>query len=147
MRISRLTADDRELARALFILMAEVFEEESEPLSDRYLDQLLSRRDFWAIAAFVDDDIVGGLTAHTLPMTRTATSEVFIYDIAVREDQQRKGIGRHLMMALREAAAASGIQDVFVCADSDDLHALDFYQALGGVSSLVTAFTFSVEKA
>ncbi|MEM9162039.1 MAG: GNAT family N-acetyltransferase [Cyanobacteria bacterium P01_F01_bin.4] len=143
MQIRRLTAGDRELARALFAMMAEVFEEDYACLSDVYLDQLLSQKDFWAIAASVDDDIIGGITAYTLPMTRTASSEIFIYDIAVRADQQRQGIGRHLMTALRETAAAAGIDDIFVFADNDDLHALDFYRALGGTPSPVTAFTFS----
>ncbi len=123
--------------------MAEVFEAGCEELSDAYLDRLLNRADFWAIAAFVNDDIVGGLTAHTLPMTRTESSEIFIYDIAVRVDHQRSGVGRQLMAALREGVAAVGIHDVFVSADNEDVHALDFYRALGGVPSPVTFFTFS----
>ena len=116
-RISRLTAGERPLARELFAMMAGVFEEECEHLPDSYLNRLLSRDDFWAIAAFSGDEIVGGLTAHTLPMTRSESSEVFIYDIAVRSDHQRKGIGRRLLTALRESAMAAGIKDVFVPAD------------------------------
>jgi len=50
--------------------------------------------------------IVGGLTAHTWPMTRAEQSEIFIYDIAVRKDQQRKGVGRRLVTALLESAVA-----------------------------------------
>jgi aminoglycoside 3-N-acetyltransferase I len=143
MRTKRLTAADRELARKLFAVMAEAFEEDCEPLSDAYLDRLLNRTEFFTIAAFVGDEIVGGITAHTLPMTRAESSEVFIYDIAVRKDQRRKGAGRLLMAALREGAAAVGIHDVFVPADNDDTHALDFYRALGGVASPVTLFSFS----
>src|SRR5262245_3653832 len=98
MRAKRLTSDDRELAKRLFALMAEVFAEDHEQLGDAYLDRLLSREDFWAIAALTDDgELVGGLTAHALPMTRAEASEIFIYDIAVRSDHQRKGIGRLLM--------------------------------------------------
>lgn len=126
--------------------MAEVFDEECEDLGDGYLDRLLCREGFWAIAAFTDDDeLIGGLTAHTLPMTRAEASEIFIYDIAVRSDQQRKGVGRLLMTELRREAANAGIQDVFVAADDDDVHALDFYRALGGVPSPVTFFTFSAD--
>ena len=36
-------------------MMAEVFEEEYERLGDGYVDRLLDRPDFWAIAAFVGD--------------------------------------------------------------------------------------------
>lgn len=143
MRTRRLTPGDRELARRLFATMAQVFEERCGRLSDSYLDRLLGREDFWAIAALAGEEVVGGVTAHTLPMTRTESSELFIYDIAVRPDWQRKGVGRLLMTALREAAAAAGIRDAFVPADNDDTHALDFYRALGGAPSPVTFFTFS----
>ncbi|OJT27463.1 hypothetical protein BO221_05710 [Archangium sp. Cb G35] len=143
MRLKRLKAGDRELAKVLFTVMAEVFEEGSGELSDGYIDRLLGREDFWAIAAFVDNDIVGGLTAHTLPMTRAEYSEIFIYDIAVRSDHQRKGIGRGLIEELRTQAAGMGIRDLFVPADNEDVHALDFYRALGGEAAPVTIFTFT----
>jgi aminoglycoside 3-N-acetyltransferase I len=142
MRAKRLTSGERDLARRLFALMAEVFEEAHEPLGDAHLDRLLDREDFWAIAAFAGDELVGGVTAHTLPMTRSESSELFIYDIAVRGDQQRRGVGRLLVRRLREEATRQGIEDLFVPADDDDLHALDFYRALGGVPSRVTFFTF-----
>jgi aminoglycoside 3-N-acetyltransferase I len=146
-QIKRLADGDRKWARGMFTLMAEVFAESCEPLSDDYLDCLLNRKDFWAIAAFVGDEILGGITAHTLPMTRSESSEVFIYDIAVRTDYQRQGIGRHLLIALCEAVADVGIREVFVGADNEDIHALDFYQALGGVPSPVTFFTFLADEA
>lgn len=91
----------------------------------------------------MDGDVVGGLTAHSLPMTRTESSEVLIYDIAVRGDQQGKGIGRRLISTLREAANAAGMADVFVPVDNDDLEALEFYRALGGAPASVTIFTFN----
>jgi aminoglycoside 3-N-acetyltransferase I len=142
-RTKRLTPRDREEARRLFTLMAQVFSEDCNPLSDGYLDQLLSRREFWAIAAYSGEDIIGGITAHVLPMTRAESSEIFIYDVAVRAEYQRRGVGRRLLTALREQTSESGMKEMFVAADRDDLHALDFYRALGGVPSPVTIFTFS----
>ena len=142
-QIRRLRVGDRDLARHLFAVMAEVFEEPSERLSDSYLDALLGRESFWAIVALSGDEVVGGLTAHTLPMTRTESAEVFIYDVAVRAERQRRGIGRQLVTELCAAATAAGFGDVFVPVDSTDGHALDFYRALGGVPAPVTMFTFS----
>jgi aminoglycoside 3-N-acetyltransferase I len=108
-QIKRLGAEQWELAGQLFGLMAAVFEEENEPLSETYLKQLLSRSDFWAMAALVGDELAGGLTAHTLPLTRREAAELFIYDIAVAETHQRRGIGRLLMTAVQEQARAQGI--------------------------------------
>ena len=141
-RVARLTPADRTLARTLFTTMAGVFESECEPLGDDYLDRLLEREEFWALAATVDDAIVGGLTAYTLPQTRAEVAELFIYDVAVVPAWQRRGVGRHLMATLRTQAAHAGIVVAFVAADNDDTHALDFYRALGGVPTPVTLFTF-----
>lgn len=142
MQCRRLKPADRDLARRLFTMMAEIFEEDCETLSDAWIDGLLAREDFWAIAAIADEQIIGGITAHTLPMTSTSSSEVFIYDIAVRADDRRRGVGRRLLTELRVSAAASGIPVLFVAAENADAHALDFYRALGGTPSPVTFFTF-----
>ncbi|MBB4634848.1 GNAT family N-acetyltransferase [Longimicrobium terrae] len=141
-RVRRLRSGDEEAARALFALMEEVFETPGEPLGDVYLQLLLEDDRFWAMAAFDSGRIVGGMTAHTLRMTRSESSEIFIYDLAVREDVQRRGVGRRLMMELRDQAAAAGIRVLFVPAEDEDEHALHFYRAVGGVPSPVTFFTF-----
>jgi aminoglycoside 3-N-acetyltransferase I len=75
-------------------------------------------------------------------MTSAETSELFIYDVAVRRDRQWSGVGRRLIADLRDQVAAVGIEVLFVPADNDDTHALDFYRALGGLASPVTFFTF-----
>ncbi len=140
MTYARLGPGDRARAKALFALMAAVFDEDCETLSDAYVDRLLGRADFWVIAALSDDDLVGGLTAHTLPMTRTQVSELFIYDLAVRPAHQRRGVGRGLIAHLRGAAGAA---EIFVAVDDEDAHALDFYRAVGGSAAPVTIFTFT----
>ena len=144
--VRRLAAGDGDLARALFSTMAVVFETRSEPLRNAYIDRLLGSSSFWAIAAFEGEDITGGLTAHTLPMTSGERAEIFIFDIAVREARQRQGVGRRLVAALLESAACEGMGVVFVPADNEDTHALDFYHALGGQASPVTFFTFDVQS-
>jgi len=140
MTFTRLGPGDRDRAKALFALMAAVFDEDCEALSDAYVDRLLVREDFWVVAALSDGELVGGLTAHTLPMTRTEVSELFIYDLAVRPEHQRRGVGRQLVAHLRSAAGAA---EIFVAVDDEDAHALDFYRAVGGSAAPVTIFTFT----
>jgi aminoglycoside 3-N-acetyltransferase I len=143
LHIRRLGLGDRGLARTLFTVMAEVFEEEHAALSDVYIDQVLAQRTFWAVAACDGATVVGGLTAHILPMTRNETSELFIYDLAVRADRQRNGFGRQLIAATRALAAAAGITTVMVQADADDTEALAFYRAVGGEETSVAFFVFA----
>jgi aminoglycoside 3-N-acetyltransferase I len=141
----RLGRGDTDAARQTFMVMAEVFNEAQEPLTDDYVDALLARPDFWILAAIVDGEIVGGLSAHTLMLTTSMTSEVFIYDIAVQPAMQRNGIGRQLIETLRDLAADSEVETLFVAADNDDDDALDFYRSVGGVPSGVTFFEFDTE--
>lgn len=142
MQTVRLRAGDRELAREVFAMMTAVFEEPGGPLGDEYLDRLLTRATFWAVAAVAEGVAVGGLTAHELAMTRDEDTELFLFDLAVRADWQRRGVGRSLLNHLRTAGATAGISTVFVPADNDDRHALDFYTAVGGRAEAVTIFTF-----
>jgi aminoglycoside 3-N-acetyltransferase I len=138
----RLTPNDRELARRAFVMMTRVFGDDGEPLSDDYLREILSRPDLWAVVAVSGDEPVGAVTAHVLPMTRAQTAELFVYDLAVRPDWQRRGVGRALLDHLITSVDPARISSVFVPADNDDTHALDFYRAVGGTAEDVTIFTF-----
>ena len=139
-QVRRLGPDDVAVARRAFTMMDEVFEADSEPLSDRYLADLLSRADFWALAAHEADEVLGAITGHVLPMTRREASELFVYDLAVRPEAQRRGIATELVRTLVAQAAAGGIEVVFVPADDEDEHALAFYRAVGGRAAPVTMF-------
>ena len=144
----RLGPGDERIALDMFVTMARVFEEDGEsteliPLDEVYARRLLARTDFFAVVAIDADVVVGGVTAHALPMTRSQETELFIYDLAVVAQKRRLGLGRALITELLSLAAAAGIQTSFVPADDEDVEALEFYRALGGEASPVTFFTFS----
>jgi aminoglycoside 3-N-acetyltransferase I len=141
-RTRRLAYGDRDLARSLLSMMAEVFGKPSDPLSDVYIDKLLGRVDFWLVAAFVDAELAGGITAYTLPMTHSEAAELFVYDVAVGKHYQQMGVGRQLFSTTRRLAAQDGIHLAFVAAENIDSHALEFYRSLGGEGSPVTLFVF-----
>lgn len=145
LQIRRLECGDEDLARDTFAMMTSVFDEGAADLGAAYLATLLARPDFWAMAALDGEEVVGGLTAHALPMTRSPEAELFIYDLAVRADRQRRGIGRALVLATLDRAKAEGLRAAFVPADDEDAHAIAFYRAIGGRASPVTFFTFGDE--
>jgi aminoglycoside 3-N-acetyltransferase I len=145
-RVRRLGPGEVPLAKRLFSRMAEEFEEDHDELSDAYVEALLARAETWVLAALLDDEVAGGLTAHVLPMTRTECAEVFIYDIAVLAAHRRRGVGRLLVQHLQGAAGAARLGDLFVPVDNEDDHAQDFYRALGGVAAPVMFFTFAARR-
>jgi aminoglycoside 3-N-acetyltransferase I len=138
----RLRAGDEQEARQMAAVMAAVFEEDFEPLSDEYARGILETAAFWAVAAFDGERVVGGITAHTIPMTRTPSAELFVYDLAVHEDMRRQGVAAQLLATLRAEAAQAGITEVFVPVDADEEHALAFYRSQGGAASAVTFFSW-----
>ncbi|HSK17830.1 MAG TPA: GNAT family N-acetyltransferase, partial [Longimicrobiales bacterium] len=118
------------------------FEEQRSPVSPAYADRLLASAEFYAIAAMADGRIVGGLTAHVIPMTRNESRELFIYDLAVVPDWRRKGVGSGLIGKARELAAREGIDVAFVMADGDDDDAIEFYGSTPATASRAVVFTF-----
>ena len=143
--IERLGIGDVQRARAAFEMMHNVFDEDPEALSDGYVAGVLNDESFWAIGAFEAGEAIGCITGHELAMTRHERTELFVYDLAVRVDRQRCGIGRQLVKALVTSAAGHGIDVVFVPADDDDTHALAFYASLGGRPAKVTMFDLGSE--
>ena len=98
---------------------------------DRYLEALLARDTFVAIAAFAGGEIVGGLAGYVLPKFEQARSELYIYDLAVAEAERRRGIATALIRALQQLASERGIWVAFVQADHGDDAAIALYTKLG----------------
>lgn len=145
LEIARLSNEDVTVALELFQLFREVFDEEDAiAISEEYLSSLLEKADFIVLCIRCKGIVVGGLTAYELPMHQFEGAEMFIYDIAIKPDYQRRGLGKKLLQALEEYCKQKGISQIFVDASVEDLHALDFYQSSGGKGEKVVQFTFRV---
>jgi aminoglycoside 3-N-acetyltransferase I len=143
--ITQLGKNDTALANKLIALFAEVFEEKkTAAVKKTHLVTLLSNTAFIALVALDGTKVIGGITAYELPMLSSAKPEIFIYDVAIRTEYQRKGIGRKLITALLALAKEKGVSEIFVAAHTEDTHALKFYQSLGGKAEKVNMFVFAV---
>lgn len=114
--------------------------------TQEYCKSLLTNSKFIAIAAKIEGAIVGGITAHVLPSYYSGKDELFIYDLAILEDFRRKGIGRCLIKELFIIGADRNIEVAFVDAENEDIGALHFYKALGGVKLSTSQFTFRLKR-
>ena len=145
-QIRRLTEKDVEAFQSLVHLFNVVFEEEEKIGSEARLLNLLRSRKFIVLAAMIDHEVVGGLTAYELPMYYAEASEIFLYDLAVNPEHQRKGIGKGLLRALKEHCLQNTIQTFFVMAHEEDQHAIEFYRATGGKSENVVNFLYEATQ-
>jgi aminoglycoside 3-N-acetyltransferase I len=130
-----LTASDAPSLRKLLELFSEAFEDpasysQHQP-SDDYLSRLLARDTFIAVATFDGGQVVGGLTGYVLHKCEQERSELYIYDLAVKEPLRRQGIATELIKTLQATARQRGICVIFVQADYGDDAAVALYTKLG----------------
>jgi aminoglycoside 3-N-acetyltransferase I len=145
MEIKQLTNSDLSAFKSLIELFNMVFEEEDPTIgSDAHLLKLLSDKSFVALAAFSENEVLGGLTAYELSRVYSDDSELILYDMAVRAEHQRMGIGKGLIQSLKEYCVQNKIETFFVMAHEEDIHAVEFYHATGGKSEKVVNFLYDI---
>ena len=133
--IHHLSPADVALMQAMSTMFGVVFEDTptyhgARP-STAYLEGLLGKAHFIALAALSGGEVVGGLAAYELQKFERERSEVYIYDLAVVAAHRRQGIATALIAALRQIAAARGAHVIFVQADLEDAPAIALYERLG----------------
>lgn len=144
-KIRKLTEKDVTAFEALLHLFNQAFEEERTLSDAAHLSALLKNPQFIVMAAFSGEKILGGLTAYELPMYYGNETEIFLYDMAIHPDHQRKGIGKQLLAFLKDYCAQNKINTFFVLAHEEDTHALEFYHSTGGQREQVANFIYEIE--
>jgi aminoglycoside 3-N-acetyltransferase I len=145
--MKRLGKEDLWTFTSLIDLFNTVFEEEPKIGSEANSLRLLNNQYFVAIAALDKNAVIGGLTAYELPMYYSDRSEVFLYDLAVKAEYQRMGIGKGLIRNLKEYCTTKGIKEFFVMAHAEDEHAIEFYRATSGKGEKVVNFVYETNEA
>lgn len=133
----RITAFDLPLMEGLSEMFGEAFGDRETyrgaPPAPEYLQKLLGDETFFALVATEGDLVVGGLAAYELRKFEQERSEIYLYDLAVRESHRRRGIATRLIEELRAVAHSRGAYVIFVQADTaeEDLPAILLYSRLG----------------
>jgi aminoglycoside 3-N-acetyltransferase I len=141
--IKRLNESDLQFFKSLIDLFNIVFEEDRSNIgNDANLSGLLGNAQFIVMAALAEQEVIGGLTAYELPMYYADHSEVFVYDLAVKPEYQRMGIGKELIRSLKADCSRKGVREFFVLAHEEDEHAIEFYHSTGGKSERVVNFLY-----
>ena len=114
--------------------------------AEKHLEGLLEKEDFMVFVALSGKQVVGGLTAYTLRPYYTEFPQVYIYDLAVKTEFQRQGIGKKLMAGIIDFCKVEGMDEIFVQADREDGHAIDFYRSTGGIPEDVIHFSYPLPR-
>ena len=146
--IARLGPDDLAAMQEANRLFSEVFGEEGyhgPPPGEAYLRKLLSDDKFIALVARIDGQMIGALAGYELVKFETERSEIYIYDLAVREEFRRRGVATALIDRLKAVARDEGAWVIFVQADPPDQPAVSLYDKLG-TREEVLHFDISVDS-
>jgi aminoglycoside 3-N-acetyltransferase I len=144
-KIHRLELSQSDVFRSVLMLFEEVFGiPHGAALSEKYLQKLLAEKGFSVFVAMTDEVIVGALTAYTMESYYSEKPFIYLFDLAVRGANQRQGVGSQLLQALRVYGKEIGAVEVFVQADLEDEHAIDFYTKNGGTPESVVHFTYPI---
>lgn len=133
--IKRLGAEDLELMEEILDLFGEEFEEKETYGANRpgkdYMDGLLGRGSFIALAAVSNERVIGALCAYEFKKFEQERSEIYIYDLAVAKEFRRKGVATALINAVQPIAREMGAWVIFIQAEWDDEAPVALYTKLG----------------
>jgi aminoglycoside 3-N-acetyltransferase I len=133
-RVERLGAGDAATMQGANELFAEAFGKEGyhgPPPSEAYLARLLADEKFIALVAKREGQMIGALAGYELVKFEAERSEIYIYDLAVREEFRREGVATALIEEMKAVARAAGAWVIFVQADPPDAPAVALYRKLG----------------
>jgi GNAT superfamily N-acetyltransferase len=82
------------------------------------------------IVAFDGEAPVGFVLAYELPRRHGDASILLVYELEVREDRRRSGVGTALMEELATLARGRGIREGFVLNEESNEVAMAFYASL-----------------
>jgi ribosomal protein S18 acetylase RimI-like enzyme len=145
--IKKLGYNDLNNFKALVRVFEDVFEMKDFNIpDDDYLQQLLKKDSFLVFVALSEDKVVGGLTAYVLQQYYSVRPLVYIYDLAIKTDYQRQGIGSILIAGITKYCQETGMEEVFVQADEEDGYALEFYHSTGATAEKVVHFYYPLNS-
>lgn len=126
MEIVRLLTEDEPTVMA----MSHLFD---EPAKAEHVRRFLSDERHQLLVAREGGELIGFVSGVEMTHPDKGT-EMFLYELAVDEAWQRRGVGSALVAALRDRAVELGCYGMWVLTDADNDAALATYTAAGGGS-------------
>jgi len=106
-------------------------DDERPPHTIESAGELLADDATFYLVAFERGEPIAELLAYELIRRHGDGRMMFVYEIGVREEYRRLGVGRALFDLLRELCRVRGIRRAFVITNESNEAAMAFYASLG----------------
>jgi ribosomal protein S18 acetylase RimI-like enzyme len=123
--IRRLAPGDERAASRVVALFKSTASPSSRP------GQFLANRANYLIVAELATELAGFVVAYRLDRLDRDTAQLFVYEIGVLPEFQRRGIGTQLMQEIRRVVTAEGLMEAFVLTDQANVAAQRLYGGTG----------------
>jgi ribosomal protein S18 acetylase RimI-like enzyme len=136
--VRRLGPGDEDIVQLLAAQNTLFDEERIEPVTkppptDQSASDLLASGDDHLLVAFEGDDPIGFVLAHELKRRDGEGRRLFVYEVGVRYDRRRQGVGRRLLEETLRIGSDRGIAKAFVITNEANEAATALYRAVGGL--------------
>lgn len=136
MRVKRLGTGDGILARqAINRLKTETPLDVKSKLESEYLEDFLRCDRNYLLVAIIDKEPVGFVLAYRLMRVDREQDMMLFYEIVVGEKYRHQGIGRELIIQLKEICRQKKIVKMWVSTDKSNVAAMELYRSTGGVEN------------
>lgn len=124
--VRRLKAEDAAIGVKLVSAFA------AKNVSFEYLQKFLSNPANYLIVAEAENELAGFLLAHRLERLKEESFKLFIYEVDVAKDFQRKGVGTALIEYAKNTVKQEQMINAFVFTSYSNTGAVEFYKSTGG---------------
>lgn len=126
LEILRATRDDLALAR---VAVVEVHGR--SPCDDAAIAEFIADPSRWLILAVQGGRVIGSLNGHVLRHPHRREPQFLLYEIDVRPEARRRGVGTALVRAFVEGAAEAGAFEVWIPTNESNAAAMALYSRCG----------------
>ena len=149
MNIRRLQAGEEAAAVEAIHELKPVSERDGYDASPQHMRRLLQRdENYLIVAAQPDATPVGFLIAYRVPRVDRDQNMIYLYEIAVRPDCRRQGIGSQMIDLLKHESSSDNIMEIWVGTELENTPARRLYESTGGKpgSDPIVEFVYKMQR-
>ncbi|HEV7783252.1 MAG TPA: GNAT family N-acetyltransferase [Chitinophagaceae bacterium] len=141
--IQKVSKEDTMLINDIITHYIEDPDEGSQPATLDHIQKLVGDNRSCLFAAILNDEVVGYTLAYHFPSLYATENIGYLYDIEVREDHRKKGIGRMLVEAVTAQLEKEGVKELWLGTAIDNWAGQALFSSTGAARTDETFYDYT----